>query len=198
MADELSTADKLAIHNQGLLVASAQKKLAAGKRLTKAEIAAVGSTERNASKKRDLPYFERMPKGEYITFFGGSSKVYIEWHLRHGFPWVPELNHVDVIAVHRWYRETFAHPPSSDANVADDARYKRARREREELRLECEKRRFVSVETAIAIFDMAAAAIRAATDAHADRAFAAMMQDRLQRAEKELKAALANGNGSAT
>lgn len=89
-------------------VARLTQKLREDKPPTQTELAAMARTIREQQKSRDVPYFRKMPKGEFTDMFGGSSKVYIEWAEKHGFPWPEKERYVDAIEIMLWYRQQFA------------------------------------------------------------------------------------------
>lgn len=128
------------------LVESAREKQRAGKTPTTAEIRAVDEAQTAANRRRDLPYLERMPKREFIAQFGGSSKVYLEWHRDRGFPWSPGEDYVDAMAAIRWLREAVAggHAISDEQDHA--ARLKKAQADKAELELERMRGQLVDVD----------------------------------------------------
>lgn len=100
-----STADRLEMQRLLALVQSAQEKKAAGKPLTKREIDAIAKLEAKAHRERAESHLRRMPKGEFIGLCGGSSRLYINWRERLGFPWPAESDDVDVVEVLKWFRQ---------------------------------------------------------------------------------------------
>lgn len=60
-----------------------------------------------------------VPKGLFLELIGGSSKVYIDWRKRHGFPWNDNDEDVDVIQVLKWFRSQYAErgPKTSDEDA---------------------------------------------------------------------------------
>lgn len=138
MSDEKkpTAAARLEKHNDALLIKSAAEKLKAGKRLTKAEIAAASKAEKQQAQARELPYLQNMPKGDYLALFGGSSKVYIDWQKVHGFPWTPDSNTVDAVEIHKWYRTAFA----SDAQLLNDQEFLIRKKQAEVIAAEAEAR----------------------------------------------------------
>lgn len=146
------------MHNKSLLIKSAQEKLRNGKRLTKQEIAAVDDAQNEQAKARDLPYMRRMPKKDFIELFGGSSKVYIEWHKRWGFPWDPRRAHVDAIEALAWYRQFVADGPDTPRTPADDdaQRLKRAQADKAELELDLLRGDVIRVEELLPDIDYVA------------------------------------------
>ncbi len=167
MANNTGTVERLELHNKALLIQSAQSKLRDGRRLTKQEIKAVEDADNAKKREHDLPFMRRMPKGEYIERFGGSSKVYIEWSRRWGFPWPDGEKHVNALEILCWYREHVANGSESATVDPDDhsARLKRAQADREELRLARDRAELLHVSEVEEDFRLWAGKIAEAIDA---------------------------------
>lgn len=86
---------------------AAQAKIQAKQPLTRAERTALARFEQQQTRTHGVRYVRAMPKGDFLDLFGGSSKVYIEWRTRYGFPWPESAGTVDVLEVGRWYRRQF-------------------------------------------------------------------------------------------
>lgn len=141
-----SAAEKLREHNLAKLVTSAETKAKAGQQLSTAEINAVEQAQLQSNRRRDLPYLERMPKREFIATFGGSSKVYLDWHRERGFPWVPNEDYVDAIAAMRWMREAAAGQHETTPEKLHAARLKKAQADKAELELDRLRGKLVEVD----------------------------------------------------
>lgn len=140
--------ERMELHNQSVLLASAQKKLQEGRRLTVSERKAVEDATNSKQRAVELPFMERMPKKEFIERFGGSPKVHLEWEKRWGFPWNAGERFVNVLDCVRWFREYVAGDFESSSNDPDNHawRLKKAQADREELRLAKENSELLHVE----------------------------------------------------
>lgn len=133
----LSVSDTLQRHNDRVLLESAQRKLKEGKKLSREERLTVSRVEASRASAAAMPYLTAMPKGAFLELFGGSSKVYIDWRKRDGFPWPIDKDVVDVIAIVRWCRQrTVDVNTSAGRDDADhDQRLKAAKADLAELEL---------------------------------------------------------------
>lgn len=110
----ISIADRIERQQQAQLVKSAQSKISAGDTPTKAELSAFRKFEKATRAKHGQAYLRAMPKGDFLDTFGGSSKVYIEWHNNYGFPWRKKAGEVSLVDVLQWYRKQFIDGPVVD------------------------------------------------------------------------------------
>lgn len=184
-AARMTTAEKLELKNLLLLVQSAREKQKSNskKRLTKPEIAAVVELERRQARGIDMPYMRAMPKKDFLALFGGSSKVYLDWQRRHGFPWGGGAS-VDAVEILIWLRAQFA--GERQGKVGRD--FEDVKREREELKLGRDKGELIHIKDVEAFFDAAAGEIHGLIEmvADVDPGLAELMTDRLARLEQKL------------
>jgi len=107
-ASEKSIEERVELHNHALRVKSAKSKLAANKPLTKAEKFALARAKADQARREAEPWLRKMPKGTFIELYGGSSRAFINWREKRGFPWHDNGDEVDAVAACAWFREQLA------------------------------------------------------------------------------------------
>ncbi len=152
--DNQSITEKLDVHNQAILIASAKEKLASGKRLSVHEKKACEDAETNKRRADELPFMRRMPKKEYIERFGGSRKVYNEWEARWQFPWQGGEKHVNTLEILCWYRDHVSAGTESASLDPDDhaTRLKKAQADRQEILLAKDRGELLPVDEVVKDF----------------------------------------------
>lgn len=141
-----SVADKLTQQRTKRLVESAKKKLESGKDVTPSELRAIRDVEAQQQREAALGALASLPKGLFQDLIGGSSKVYIEWRKRYGFPWDERSDFVNVIEVLRWFRDQFVNPKEAPPEDDSEEKLKKIRLRNAELDLGEREERLANVD----------------------------------------------------